>query len=330
VSNLRLASILVLCAVMSTAPLRARQSADAGAAASPRQSNSAAPPARACERTNRIVQYSRDGARSPTFIAPGGYCQVELSPDDTRLLVERRDLGGVNLPYDLWVADLISGALTRWTSASLNTRDPVWSPNSHSVIFRIGLFPSPPGQPRELRRISVGSSTETPVSTSAQLRFPDDWTPDGKSLLYHTDDPDTVGLLPLDGPQRVQVLLDAPGRRNNLRISPDGRWIAYGSNESGTWEIYVAMFPSFGGKRQISRGGAVQVRWRRDGRELYYLSNDSRMTAQAFDPGSGREVGTPLVLFQTAASPSSNVYFYSVTGKGDRFFVNEPERLPSN
>lgn len=275
----------------------------------------------------QIVWYSRNGKREPSFIEPGVYTQIELSPNGRYLAVERGKGGPGESPrYDLWLADLSSKTFTRWTDNSDNPRDPVWSPDSRSIAYRVASEGK-----RQLRKASIGSSAETTLYESAVINFPDDWTPDGKFLLVHTDKPDTVALLPASGGEPRSVL-ETSGRRNDMRVSPDNKWIAYGMDESGKFEIHVAAFPSFANSRKITGSAGVQVRWRRDGKELYYLTSDGKMTAQPFDPRSGRETGAPRVLFQTAARPAFEVYFYSVSAKGDRFLVVEsaPARPAKN
>ena len=274
---------------------------------------------------SRYFWYSRDGRREAAFIEPGVYAQVELSPDNKLAVVERRNarlaVNDPNQRYDLWLANFSEMTFVRWTLSTDNPRDPVWAPDSRRIAYRVRSLEN-----RELREVVVGSSKESVLDSSKFIKYPDDWTRDGKWLLYHTDAPDTVALLPMSGHEGTRVILDKPGGRNDMRVSPNGRWIAYGSNVNGAWEIYLASFPSFDRARQISNGGGVQVRWRRDGKELFYLTSDSKMLAQAIDPLAGKQIGSPRVLFQTAANPAPEVYLYSVTGDGKRFLIREGDQ----
>ncbi len=122
--------------------------------------------------------------------------------------------------------------------------------------------------------------------------------------------------------------------RRNAQFSPDTKWVAYSSNETGNWEVYVSPFPSGTSKWQVSRGGG-EPRWRRDGKELFYLSPEGKMMAVPVRLGTSFEAGSPLVLFQThLRQPISaqDVFSYDVTGDGQKFLVNtkvdEPNAAP--
>lgn len=279
-----------------------------------------------CRSTVKIYSYTRTGSREATFIEPGVYCQIELAPDDRHLVVERKNEyadGPVGASsYDLWLADFESHSFTRWiTNPAEYPRDPVWSPDSKSIGYRVWADQ----QRCALLTTKVGLHSAEVLSESSEVKYPDDWTPDGKFLLYHTDDPDTVALQPVTPNQKSITIFNGPGGRNGMRVSPDGQWIAYGSNESGNWGIYMAAFPSFKGKRRVTSGGGVQVRWRHDSKEYYYLDSSSRMMAQGFDPSTGKEDGKARVLFQTSLPPAFQVYFYAVNREGTEFFLVETE-----
>jgi hypothetical protein len=130
------------------------------------------------------------------------------------------------------------------------------------------------------------------------------------------------------GERAAQMLADTPFVEDQSQVSTDGRWIAFNSDESGRWEVYVARFPTLTDKHQVSSAGGVQPRWRRDGGELYYLSLDGTVMAadiNAAGPQGGR-AAAPRPLFQTHLSPSPNVPQYDVTADGTRFLVLEPAR----
>ena len=132
----------------------------------------------------------------------------------------------------------------------------------------------------------------------------------------------------MSGERTARMLADTPFVEDQSQVSTDGRWIAFNSDESGRWEVYVARFPEFTDKRQVSSAGGMQPRWRRDGGELYYLSLDGDvMAADIADAGpQGGLAGAPRPLFQTHLSPSPNVPQYDVTADGTRFLVLEPAR----
>jgi len=321
--SFRIAAITFVLLTLITPKLIAQQSTQSSTtSAQPGQAIEKGP----CRSTVKIYAYTRMGTREETFIEPGVYCQIELAPDDRHFVLERRNEyagGPVGLTsYDLWLADFESRTFTRWiTNPAEYPRDPVWSPDSKRIGYRVWADQ----QRCELHTVAMGSYSSEMLSEDTATNYTDDWTPDGKFLLYHTDDPDTVALQPVSPHQLPEVILEEPGGRNSMRVSPDGQWIAYGSNESGTWEIYVAAFPSFKGKHRVTQGGGVQVRWRRDSKEYYYLDSGSRMMAQGFDPMTGREDGKAKFLFQTSLPPAYQVYFYAVNSDGTKFFLVEPE-----
>ncbi len=154
----------------------------------------------------------------------------------------------------------------------------------------------------------------------------DDWTRDGKFMVVRTFGR-ALFSVPMAGERTAQMLADTPFVEDQSQVSTDARWIAFNSDESGRWEVYVARFPTLTDKRQVSSAGGMQPRWRRDGAELYYLSLDGVvMAADISDAPQGGIAGAPRPLFPTHLSPSPNVPQYDVTADGSRFLVIEPAR----
>jgi Tol biopolymer transport system component len=135
-----------------------------------------------------------------------------------------------------------------------------------------------------------------------------------------------VYAVPLNGDRKPILLADTPFAEDQSQVSPDGRMIAFNSDESGRWEVYVATFPAFTQKRQVSSAGGMQPRWRRDGRELYYLGADGTMMAADVSLAGRPTSGLPVPLFPTGLSPSPNVPQYDVSADGSRFLVLLPSR----
>jgi hypothetical protein len=134
-----------------------------------------------------------------------------------------------------------------------------------------------------------------------------------------------ISILPLEGSHDVMAFGESPFDQVSAHFSPDGRWVAYASNESGAFEVYVQSFPERGRKHQVSTSGGFQPRWRRDGKELYYLAPDRRLMSVAVGRGETVQLGSPQPLFEL---PVSNPAFgfaqrsYDVTSDGQRFIVS--------
>src|SRR5205814_4416259 len=142
----------------------------------------------------------------------------------------------------------------------------------------------------------------------------DAWSPDGRTIVYHIDTTRQLWACPLEGDQKPFLVYEpAGGAVDEPMFSPDGKWIAFNSTESTAAQVYVIPFPPTGAKWQVSAGGGVQPRWRRDGRELYFLAPDGKMMAVDVRVGVGFEAGTPRALFQTNVIPDSSVDQYVVT-----------------
>ena len=153
----------------------------------------------------------------------------------------------------------------------------------------------------------------------------DAWSPDGRTILYHLDATRQLWGLPLEGDRKPFLVYEpAGGTVDEPSFSLDGKWIAFNSTESGADQVYVVPFPTTGAKWQVSVGGGVQPRWRRDGRELYFLAPDGKMMAVDLPVGNAFEAGTPHALFQTNVVPDDSVDQYVVTGDGQRFVMMTP------
>jgi hypothetical protein len=151
----------------------------------------------------------------------------------------------------------------------------------------------------------------------------DDWTSDGSTIVIRTFGKAVFGV-PVVGPHTAKMFVDTPYVEDQTQVSNDRKLIAYNSDESGRWEVYVATFPGFTQKRQVSLAGGMQPRWRRDGKELFYLAADGTMMAAEITGEAPPMSGMPRPLFQTRLSPSPNVPQYDVTADGSRFLVIEP------
>jgi Tol biopolymer transport system component len=252
----------------------------------------------------QLVWLNRSGMQVGTVGPPDQETlgDPELSLNGRQILVRRAVQGNL----DVWLIDVQRGIQNRFTFDASAEFDGVWSPDGDRIIFSSNRA----GTAFELfEKAASGGGEERPLGVKAE--FPLSWSPDGRFLLFAQTDATTgadLWALPLTGERKpfpvVQTRFDEP--YGNL--SPDGRWLAYESNESGQSEIYVRPFPGAGGKWQISTAGGVQVRWRHDGQEIFYIAPDGRLTAVPISVASDGQtltVGASMPLFQThlAAGP---------------------------
>ncbi len=260
----------------------------------------------------QLAWYSRDGKRLQSLGEPRRYRQMVLSPDERRLAVELPN--GRNTGLSIWTVDLSTGIFSRLTFAA-NASDAVWSPDGRELIYSSsdGVY-----------RKTVGGGDEKLVYTSVEGLYPYNWFKDGRSILLVTIGK-TFYQLPLAGEQKPLTLLTSEFVKASPRVSPDEHWVAYSSLESGRWEVYIATFPAFTEKRQVSVSGGCQPFWRKDGKELFYLTFSGKLMATDVKGGATLQTGVPRVLFQTPArveDPGMNQY--SVTGDGKKFLFEEP------
>jgi hypothetical protein len=172
-------------------------------------------------------------------------------------------------------------------------------------------------------RTDPGSPTPLAPARIPEGVAADDWTSDGSTIVIRTFGKAVFGV-PVVGPHTAKMFVDTPYVEDQTQVSNDRKLIAYNSDESGRWEVYVATFPGFTQKRQVSLAGGMQPRWRRDGKELFYLAADGTMMAADITGEAPPMSGMPRPLFQTRLSPSPNVPQYDVTADGSRFLVIEP------
>jgi Tol biopolymer transport system component len=243
---------------------------------------------------------------------------LSLSPDDQRLAIDRTV--SPSAP-DIWLIDLSQGTTSRFTSSSAYDFNPVWSPDGTRLVFSSTRLAG--GGSDLFQKESSGSGEEEPLLRTGASNVATDWSADGRFILYQALQPKTnydLWALPLEGDRNPIVLVQTEFSEQDARLSPDGRWLAYTSDESGRPEIYVRPFLRPGGSQLISTSGGWQPRWRRgDGKELFYLSPERRIMAVSVQSDSSRfRASTPRELLDEPVSEGS----YDVSRDGQRFLIN--------
>jgi Tol biopolymer transport system component len=280
----------------------------------------------------RPTWFNRGGNRLDSLSPDGDYLNLQLSPNGKRLASSLVDPKTGDA--DIWLTDLERGGTSRVTFGSGLTASPIWSPDGDRLIYRAMRSGTVEFYQR---KASLGGSEEIVLSNQQQRTasaaasniIPTDWTSDGRHIIYSA--PGGASGIDLwvmhapgtttDGPKPVK-LLSSTADEMQATFSPDGHLLAYNSNESGTHQVYVQTFPLSDRKWPVSTTGGYEPRWRGDGREIYYLSEDGKMMAVAVGPG--RSFGVPKPLFQTGVSGGVNYLrtHYTVTPDGQRFLVN--------
>jgi Tol biopolymer transport system component len=263
----------------------------------------------------QLSWYDRGGKRLGTIGTPELYESISLSPDEKRVAADR--IEPQTRKSNIWVVDLSTGIVSRATFG--NDHGSVWSPDSRELAF--ASFRT--GKSALYRKVPGGK--EAAILESDEYQYPSAWTADGKLILVTMPTGSTTfSQLLLDGTRKPVALLKSDFDIRDASLSPDGRWIAYDSVQSGRWEVYVASFPSFSQTRQISDAGGVQPLWRKDGKELFYLTRDGKLMAAQINVGTTIETGPPQLLFQTTIDVQAGIRQFSTMRDGQRFLLAEP------
>ncbi len=284
------------------------------------------------ERRSRLMWLDRNGRELGALGEPAFYrSELALAPDETRVAVGIGDPGPKALNNDsIWVIDIRRGVASRLTLGNGLRGFPIWSSDSTRVAYSTVGTGGPLA--KLVQRLASGVGDEQTIFESAAgIPFGTDWSADGKQLLIGLVENSNADIMSVaaDGhsPPSPVVASPAPLREINGRFSPDNRWFAYQSNESGRFEIYVQSFPPSGGKWQISTAGGNAPMWRGDGKELYYQGNDDTFYAVPIKvAGTAIEVGLPVKLFQhrLGGRGTRDRNPWVVTRDGQKFLVNAP------
>jgi len=280
-----------------------------------------------------LTWMDRTGKELGRLGEPAIMANPTLSPDGSRVALDISDPKASNV--DIWLER------TQGTDNSRFTFDPgeevlgVWSHDGSMLAYRAAahegasiFLKNSSGLVREHKGFSIPPASMDDV-------LPNSWSLDDQSLVFTRQTPfgSHLELLQVAGVEPTRIL-NSSRSENNWQISPDGKWLAYASDESGNWEVYVTTFPGAAGKWQVSRGGGTEPRWRGDGKEIFYINPGGLLMAVPVNAAGTFATGTPVSLFQVrgrAPISSTDVFTYDVSKDGKRFLVNryvKPEHVP--
>ena len=268
------------------------------------------------ESVMRLAWFDRTGREVETLGSTGLLYTLTISPDGRRLLFDRARPG--IRAFDIWLRDLERGTETPVTSALDTESVPRWLPGA-SIAYSVVR-----GSPPQLVRRDLATGREEDLLPGGRMHFAQDVSPDGKTLIYiERTDFFHVWTLPLSGAGKPTPFLQAPFEKEEVRFSPDGRYVSMISDESGQREAYVTAYPGPGERIRISTGGAKSPRWSRDGRELFYLSGSRRLMSVGVRTAPSLELGAPQPLFDLEGRWGWLTFDVSPDGK--RFLAVVPE-----
>lgn len=270
---------------------------------------------------SQLLWFDRGGKQLESAGAAADYYHPRLSHDGRRVAVAIVNSQTAN--SDIWIYDLTRRVSTRLTFEPAVNMFPIWSPDNSRIVFasnRKGLHDL------YQKPASGTGDDEILLFSATSSKFPTDWSQeDGLIALRAFDTKSKTGLdlwVFSVADRKLWPFLSTPFNEWSPQFSPDGRWMAYASNESGRAEIYVRTFPASSGKWQISSAGGAHPRWRRDGKEIFYIAPDKTLMAVEVAAGAGFAAGVPKPLFKTQIKSVDIGFQYDVSPDGTRFLVN--------
>ncbi len=269
---------------------------------------------------NRLVWVDRNGKELSEVDKPAPNQTTSLSPDGMRLAIAKRDSQGDKVA--VWIRDLARGVTSRFTFNASNESSPVWSADGSRVVFSSDRK----GSPSLYEKGATGTGSEKELWSCGETLIANDWSRDGKFLAVNrltSKNTWDIWIVPADG-SKPFPFVESPFIDALPVFSPDGRYVAYMSNESGRVEVYVQQFPGPGGKWQISANGGIEPHWSADGKTIYFLGLDSKMMATAVAAGATFTAEAPQPLFDAHVLPGQRRNSFLVSRDGLRFLLLAP------
>jgi len=269
---------------------------------------------------NELIWVDRAGKKLSALDDLTRVTAASLAPDEQHFVVSRGEAQTGN--NDLWLSDATGKNPTRFTFNSANDDFPVWSPDGSRIVWASNLE----AIYQLYQKSASGAGQESLLLKSDYYKFPTDWSPDGRYILYREVNPKTkfdIWVLPVGSQgsdQKPFPFLQTDANEAAAVLSPDGQWMAYASDESGRYEAYVQSFPAGGGKRQISTAGGMGPRWA--GNELFYHAPDGKLMAMTVKTGNSFEASAPVPLFEFRPGGNLITSYYSVTKDGQKFLLS--------
>jgi serine/threonine protein kinase len=273
--------------------------------------------------SRELIWLDRNGKKVGEIPGADDYMGPRISPDGKKVLYTV----GLASGYDVWSYEMALGLKTRLTFATSSGRaslGPLWSPDGQRIAYtatlngKFGFYQKP---------ANGSGNEEVLLEENDSVKYPNDWSSDGKFLAFHQAPQgiNEIWMLSLTGERKATPFLQFKFSSANSTFSPNGKWLAYSSTESGDQKVYVVPFPGLGGKWQVSPGGGSYPRWRRDGKELFYLSADNKIVAaEVKADGANFAIGAVNPLFETRVC-RTNFGGFDVAADGQRFIIcHEP------
>jgi Tol biopolymer transport system component len=286
----------------------------------------------ATRETNEILWYDRSGKQIAETGVPGRWGSPSISPDGHKLAISFSEDPGVAKP-DVWVYDLARGIKTRLTFAPAVSTSAFWSPDGRTV----GFMSNREGKFHLYQKAADGTGSVTPLVAGEAAEFFGSWSADGRYFIFQrAKDPrkpegpgrGDVWAMPLFGDRKpFPVVQNGQFNAISPALSPNGKWLAYVSDESGRWEVYIGPFLHGRGRWEVSAGGGNWPRWRGDGKEIFYRSpEDKIMSAEIEEQGASLSIGKVQALFQADPAPGTLGPGYDISPDAKKFVIVSANR----